>query len=92
MFLEISTFRCTIHVSDILFADDLYQLLNHYPRSGGSGVGRRFSVRYGIIGRAWRLNQHQGEGDARAESKEDLVRYWGMTQEEAEAISRHRPS
>jgi hypothetical protein len=84
-------FRCAIHVPDILFTDTLYQLLDYYPKQERGGAGRRFSTRFGIIGRAWRLHEHQGEGTA-AHSKEDLVREWGMTDEEAETHSRQRPS
>ena len=90
--LSIPEFRCTIHVADILFTDNLYQLVDYYPRTQGRTAGRRFSARYGIIGQAWRLNEHQGRGDARAQSERELVEHWGMTREEAEAMSRHRPS
>jgi ubiquinone/menaquinone biosynthesis C-methylase UbiE len=84
-------FRCAIHVPHILFTDTLYQLLDYYPKQKRGGAGRRFSTRFGIIGRAWRLYEHQGEGTA-AHSKEDLVREWGMTDEEAETHSRQRPA
>ncbi len=84
-------FRCTIHVPDILFTDTLYQLLDYYPTQVRGGAGRRFSTRFGIIGRAWRLRQHMGEEDAR-HSKEDPIRVWGMTDEEAELHSRQRPA
>jgi hypothetical protein len=84
-------FRCTVHVPDILFTDTLYQLLDYYPPQPKGGSGRRFSTRFGIIGRAWRLREHIGEEQAK-HSKEDLVREWGMTDEEAEAHSRQRPA
>jgi hypothetical protein len=84
-------FRCAIHVPDILFTDTLYQLLDYYPKQERGGAGRRFSARFGIIGRAWRLNEHQGE-EAAAHSKEALIREWGMTDEEAESHSRQRPA
>jgi hypothetical protein len=84
-------FRCAIHVPDILFTDTLYQLLDYYPKQERGGAGRRFSTRFGIIGRAWRLNEHQGE-EAAAHSKEALIREWGMTDEEAESHSRQRPA
>lgn len=84
-------FRCAIHVPDILFTDTLYQLLDYYPKQDRGGAGRRFSTRFGIIGRAWRLNEHQGE-EAAAHSKEALIREWGMTDEEAESHSRQRPA
>jgi hypothetical protein len=46
-------------------------------------VGRRFSVRYGIIGKAWRLRSCQYNPNVHNENK-DLIRDWGFT--EAEAI------
>ncbi len=72
--------RCTIHVPDLLFADMLYQLIDYYPR--GSGAGRRFSVRYGIIGRTWRTAESTGQGKT-FNTEGDLVENWGMTEEEA---------
>ena len=45
-------FRSTIYVPDVLFQDTLYQLLDYYPEGGGRG--RRKSLRFGIIGLAWR--------------------------------------
>lgn len=45
-------------------------------------VGRRFSVRYGIIGRAFRLRTALYNWDVNNEQN-NLVRYWGLTRTEA---------
>jgi hypothetical protein len=45
-------------------------------------VGRRFSVRYGIIGRAWRLRTTQYNWDVNNKFNA-LVRHWGLTLREA---------
>lgn len=85
--------RATVYVQDIVFREYLYQLVDYYPFP--SGAGRRFSQRYGIIGRSWRLGQSLGEGDAVISGEhavETLVREWGMLRQEAHAQSRARPS
>lgn len=85
--------RGTVHVKDIVFREYLYQLVDYYPSP--SGAGRRFSQRYGIIGRSWRLGRSLGEGDAISSLKgpvEALVEQWGMLRKEAHAQSRARPS
>lgn len=76
--------RCTVQVDDVLFAETLYQLVDYYPRGDPqAGVrGRRWSTRFGIIGRAWRLGQHQAEGEVPTDP-DQLIRSWGMTREEA---------
>jgi hypothetical protein len=81
--------RCTLHVPDILFADTLYQLLDYYPN--GSGRGRTFSSRFGIIGLCWRLREHQVRGAVPTDPQE-LVRNWGMTREQAVASGQGRQS
>lgn len=76
--------RGTIHVNDVIFPDYLYQLVDYYP--AGGGAHRRFSQRYGIIGRSWRSKKSHGTGDAFAGaggSVQALVENWGMTEEEA---------
>lgn len=45
-------------------------------------IGRRFSARYGIIGRAFRLRTSQYNWDVSNEANA-LVRNWGLTREEA---------
>jgi hypothetical protein len=78
--------RSTIHVPDMLFADTLYQLIDYYPESEGRH-GRIFSIRYGIIGKAWRLRKSQWALnwiDPDGKKEESLVDEWGMTKEEAQ--------
>ena len=48
-------------------------------------------MRYGIIGRAWRMHEHDAEDRAK-HSKEELVQVWGMHDEEAQTYSRQRPA
>lgn len=86
---DIQGFRCTIHVPDILFKETLYQLLDYYPRGGGRG--RVWSIRFGIIGRTWRLKIPQSEGSIPTEAQKLIVE-WGMTKEEAEASGQGRQS
>jgi hypothetical protein len=96
-------YRATVHVPDVVFKRFLYQLVDYYP--GGGGRGRRFSERYGIIGRSWRLKESIGEGNALrvADPLETantdpekiirtLIEEWGMTRAEAENSTRSRPS
>jgi hypothetical protein len=84
--------RATIHVRDIVFKDYLYQLVNYHPNGGGAH--RRFSQRYGIIGRAWRTGVSHGTGNAfgSTASEESLVEEWGMTREETHGVLNSRPS
>lgn len=84
--------RATIHVRDIIFRDYLYQLVNYYPKGGGAH--RRFSQRYGIIGRSWRSRKSHGTGNAFGNhaSEESLVEEWGMTTDEAHGMLNSRPS
>jgi len=85
--------RGTIHVQDIVFPEYLYQLTDYYPRRGGSG--RRFSIRYGVIGRSWRLSESIGEGNAFAENKGEertLIEHWGMTREEVAGRGHNSPA
>jgi hypothetical protein len=83
-------FRCTVHVPDVLFTETLYQLLDYYPPSDGPR-GRTFSVRYGIIGKAWRTGQFEIDS-AIPTDPEQLIRDWGMTREEAVAGGHGRSS
>lgn len=84
--------RATIHVRDIVFRDYLYQLVDYYPLGGGAH--RRFSQRYGIIGRSWRSGKSHGTGNAFGElaSTETLIEQWGMTRDETHGILNTRPS
>ena len=61
--------RITIHVPDIVFDQYLYQLTKYYRRTeAGIRVegkpGGRYSMRFGIIGRVWRLQESVGVGNA----------------------------
>ncbi len=85
----ISGFRCTIHVPDILFDETLYQLLDYYPVGGGRG--RTWSLRFGIIGRTWRLGDAEIKGDVPTNSR-DLILEWGMTRKEAAAAGQGKRS
>lgn len=82
-------FRSTVHVPDVLFEETLYQILDYYPKGGGRG--RTWSVRYGIIGKTWRLAKSQIEG-AVPTTADDLILNWGMTREEASAAGQGRKS
>ncbi len=96
-------YRATVHVPDVVFRRFLYQLLDYYP--GGEGRGRRFSERYGIIGRCWRMRKSTADKNAvvstdrpvLAVNEEEnriltLIRDWGMTRQEAEQARRNRRS
>jgi hypothetical protein len=84
-----STFRCTIHVQDILFDEAMYQLLDYYPKGGGGG--RAFSMRFGLVGRAWRLGESQLQSSVDPEPTA-LIEKWGMTSQEAAAAGQGRKS
>ena len=86
---DLPGFRCTVHVPDAVFADTLYQLIDYYPRGGGAG--RVWSIRYGIMGRAWRLDETQIEASVPSEELQ-LIERWGMTREEAAAAGQGRQS
>lgn len=72
--------RSTIYVADVLFASALYRLVDYYPKGGGRGLV--YSARYGIIGRAWRLEADIPPTEVEPEADE-LIRGWGMTRGEA---------
>lgn len=84
--------RATIHVKDIVFKDYLYQLVDYHP--AGGGAHRRFSQRFGIIGRSWRTGKSHGTGNAfgSAASEESLVEEWGMNRDETHGVLNTRPS
>lgn len=84
-----SDLRATIHVPDFLFADTLFQLLDYYPTGGGGG--RSWSIRFGIIGKAWRLRKTDISGQVSTDPQ-ILIQDWGMTREEAAAAGRGRKS
>jgi|HubBroStandDraft_2_1064218.scaffolds.fasta_scaffold30935_4 hypothetical protein len=84
-------FRCTIHVRDILFQSSLYQLIDYLPRkwsaTGKVTRGRAWSVRYGLMGRCWRLEKSEMEGSVPT-SEVDLIEKWGLTKNEAGGASK----
>jgi hypothetical protein len=88
-------FRSTIHVEDVLQPETLYQLVEYVHVSDPPGPpntrGRRNSIRFGIIGRAWRLGRSEYEPKVTTDIGE-LVRAWGMTQDEAIRAGRGRQS
>ena len=82
--------RATVYVSDALYRDALYQLVDYWP--AGTGSGRRFSLRFGILGRAWRLEETLYAPRIPADRPKALINSWGMTQEQAEMAGRGRQS
>jgi hypothetical protein len=95
---DIPAYRATMHIEDFIFIAFLQQLFDYYP--SGGGAGRAFSVRYGVIGKAWRSgNPHAagrlliGEMAERpaAAKREQISVDWAMTTTEAQAAL-ERPS
>ncbi len=82
-------YRCTVHVPDVLFEDGMYQLIDYYPK--GMGAGRSFSIRFGMVGKAWRLGKSQIQGNIDP-MPANLIESWGMKREEAEAAKGDRRS
>jgi hypothetical protein len=83
------SYRCTIHIPDVLFEDSLYQLLDYQPSGGGRGRTR--SVRVGMIGRCARLNRADIKSDVTTQPSQ-LIEEWAMTIAEAASIGRDRQS
>jgi hypothetical protein len=78
------TYRCTIHVRDILLHEAMYQLLDYFPVASTGGSGRTFSMRFGIVGQAWRTGASQREQGIQP-GDQHVVIEWGMLPEEAAA-------
>jgi hypothetical protein len=81
-------YRCTIHVPDMLFEQFLCQLVNYEPR--GKGIGRSWSIFYGIIGRTWRSKEYEVLHLSPERSREDVfkcIREYGMTQNQADVAA-----
>lgn len=76
--------RLTVYIPDVLFDGGLLQLIGYRPEGGGAG--RRFDHRFGILGRAWRLEKPQVEKEV-PQKQDDLIKSWGMTK--AQARERH---
>jgi hypothetical protein len=83
------TFRATLYVEDVLFQECIFQLLDYYNDSGGGN--RAFSVRYGIIGRCWRSEDTQVQGQVTTDEKK-LISEWGMTAAQARTAGKGRHS
>jgi hypothetical protein len=79
-FGKVPSFRCTIHIEDVLFTETLYQLLDYYPPARGPR-GRTNSIRFGIVGKSWRTRLDQVERVS--DDVSIRIRDWGMTYEEA---------
>lgn len=90
-----SGFRATIHIQDILQPDTLFQLVEYMyvsePLGNPATRHRRNSIRFGIIGRSWRLGQSEYDPNVTTDV-EQLVKFWGMTRTEAERAGRSRRS
>ncbi|WP_347839002.1 hypothetical protein [uncultured Draconibacterium sp.] len=78
--------RCTIHIKDILFQETLYQLLDYYPITKSGGSGRIKSIRFGIIGLAWRMEESKIRGNI-DNSQNQLIRDWGLDKSESTSDS-----
>jgi hypothetical protein len=78
-------YRATIHVRDALFKNSYYQLVDYLPTGGNRG--RAWSVRYGMVGRSWRLEKDSWNGEV-SSTAEKLIEDWGMTRDEAQATGR----
>lgn len=83
-------FRVTLHMQDTLQSESLYQLIDYYPQGPFAKTrGRRLSIRFGAIGKAWR-QQRSEYSPIVSTDREVLIRDWGMTASEAEKAGRDR--
>lgn len=83
-------FRVTLHMPDTLQPEALYQLVDYYPQGPFAKTrGRRLSIRFGAIGKAWRL-QRSVYSPTVPTDQEGLIKDWGMTANEAEKAGRDR--
>jgi hypothetical protein len=78
-------YRATIHVRDALFKNSYYQLVDYLPTGGNRG--RAWSMRFGMVGRAWRLEKDSWNGEVPS-TPDDLIQNWGMTRDEAQVPGR----
>lgn len=72
--------RFTVYVEDLLFNKTICQFVDYFPE-GDDTAGRAWSVRYGMVGRIWRLQQSHTETNVTTDEAE-LVTQWGMTRDE----------
>lgn len=87
-------FRSTIHIRDAVYDETTYQLTEYLfrpPEKRPESRGRRLSLRFGIVGRAWRLACSDYDPDVSTDPAE-LVKQWGMTYDEAQRAGRGRKS
>jgi hypothetical protein len=90
-----ASLRATVHVPDVVFKDYMYQLVDYYPNaSRKKTAGRRLSQRFGVIGRAWRLQKSIGRGRAisGSDASNQLIMYWGMQPGEAKGETHPQPA
>lgn len=80
--------RVTLFVPDFIgeYLVQATRYLGNWRQGDETVVGRRFSVRYGIIGKAWRLIGPQYNSNVRTENK-NLIRNWGFTSPEAAPLA-----
>lgn len=81
--------RFTVHVPDAIFTETFVQLLHYYP--AGDGAGRTKSIRFGIIGKAWRSGETVAEASVPTDQTRLIVE-WGMTEIEARRAGSGRKS
>jgi hypothetical protein len=82
--LQSIRYRATLYVPGFV-GENLVQATRYcgtWNLKDERAVGRRFSVRYGIIGKAWRLRSCQYNPNVHNENKA-LIRDWGFTEDEA---------
>lgn len=85
-----SPYRVTLHMPDSLEPETLYQLVEYFPLGPfPKSRGRRKSIRFGAIGKAWRL-QASDYAPTVSTRPADLIKDWGMTAKEADAAGRGR--
>lgn len=91
-------FRCTIHIEDFLLKDLLYQLVDYYPAGEGT-AGRVLSMRYGVVGKAYRSGLPQIRGNLLPSAKQTtlseseiiktIALEWGLTIREARNVMKY---
>jgi hypothetical protein len=84
------SYRVTLHMPDTLQPESLYQLIEYFPLGPfPKSRGRRLSIRFGAIGKAWRLQRSEYSPTVSTE-REKLIEDWGMTGDEADKAGRGR--
>ena len=86
----IPSFRAAIYIRDEVY---LFRPKEEAERMTArpSTRGRRLSIRFGIVGRAWRLGTSDYDPDVSTDPDE-LVKNWGVTHEEAKTSGQGRKS